>query len=160
MSNSLVTPWTAARQAPLSMKFSRQEYWSELPFPPPGDLPDPGIQPESPALAGGFFTTEPPGKPINELWILSDLIIQRLFLVHTSQHKLAGALFYSAIQGAELMETQHFVWTMGSSWWLQKGSKTGELGFGFLLPQPQNDTSHSYTHLIGQNQSDDPTQLQ
>ena len=40
-----VTPWTVAHQAPLSMEFSRQEYWSELPFPPPGDLPDPGIEP-------------------------------------------------------------------------------------------------------------------
>ena len=58
-----VTPWTAARQAPLSVGFSRQEYWRELPFPPPGDLPDPGIEPISPALAGGLFTTEPPGKP-------------------------------------------------------------------------------------------------
>ena len=56
------TPWTAARQAPLSMGFSRQEYWSGLPFPPPGDLPNSEIEPESPALAGGFFTTEPPGK--------------------------------------------------------------------------------------------------
>ena len=46
-----VTPWTRARQAPLSMGFSRQEYWSGLPFPPPGDLPDPGIEPVSPALA-------------------------------------------------------------------------------------------------------------
>ena len=46
-----------------SMEFSRQEYWSELSFPPPGDLPEPGIQPESPALAGGFLTAEPPGKP-------------------------------------------------------------------------------------------------
>ena len=45
------------------MEFSRQEYWSELPFPSSGDLPDPGIEPSSPALAGGFFTTEPPGKP-------------------------------------------------------------------------------------------------
>ena len=48
------------------MRFSRQEYWSVLPFPPPGDLPDPGIEPASlasPALAGGFFTTEPPGEP-------------------------------------------------------------------------------------------------
>ena len=44
------------------MGFPRQEYWSELPVPPPGDLPDPGIKFESPALAGGFFTTEPPGK--------------------------------------------------------------------------------------------------
>ena len=50
------------RQAPPSMGFSRQEYRSELPFPSPGDLPDPGIKPMSPALAGGFFTTEPPGK--------------------------------------------------------------------------------------------------
>ena len=46
------------------MGFSRQEYWSGLPFPPPGDLPNPGIKPVSPALAGRFFTTEPPGKPI------------------------------------------------------------------------------------------------
>ena len=57
-----VTPWTIARQAPLSMEFS----WSGLPFPPPGDLPDPGIEPTSlvsPALRGRFFTTAPPGKP-------------------------------------------------------------------------------------------------
>ena len=54
------TPWTVAKQAPLSMGFSRQEYWSGLPFPSPGDLPDPGMEPTSltsPALAGGFFTT-------------------------------------------------------------------------------------------------------
>ena len=59
------TPWTVAYQAPLSMGFSRQEYWSELPFPSPEDLPDPGIESLSPALAGGFFTTEPPGKPLD-----------------------------------------------------------------------------------------------
>ena len=55
-----------AHQAPLSMGFSRQDYWSGLPFPPPRDLPDPRIEPTSPvspALAGRFFTTEPPGKP-------------------------------------------------------------------------------------------------
>ena len=54
------TPWTAAHQGPLSMRFPRQEYWSGLPCPPPGDLPNPGIQPtslRSPALAGRFFTT-------------------------------------------------------------------------------------------------------
>ena len=51
-------------QAPLSMGFSRQEYWSGLPFPSPGDLPDPGIKPKSPALADRFFTIEPSGKPI------------------------------------------------------------------------------------------------
>ena len=59
------TPWTVARQAPLSMGFPRREYWSGLPFPSPGDLLDPGIQPASPSLAGGFFTTEPLGKPYN-----------------------------------------------------------------------------------------------
>ena len=51
--------------APLSMGFPRQGYWNEWPFPPPRDLPDPGIEPEFPALAGRFFTAEPPGKPRN-----------------------------------------------------------------------------------------------
>ena len=57
------TPWTAAYQVPLSMGFSRQEYWSGLPFPSPEDIPDPGMEPMSPALAGGFSNTESPGKP-------------------------------------------------------------------------------------------------
>ena len=51
-------------QAPLSMGFSRQEYWSGLPFPSPGDLPDPGIEPRSPALQADALTSEPSGKPI------------------------------------------------------------------------------------------------
>ena len=58
-----VTPWTAACQAPLSMGLPRQEYRSGLPFPSPGDLPSPGIEPASPALTGRLFTNEPPGKP-------------------------------------------------------------------------------------------------
>ena len=58
-----MTPWTIARQAPLSMGFSRQGYWSGLPFPPPGDLPNPGIEPESPALQAGSFPAELPGNP-------------------------------------------------------------------------------------------------
>ena len=64
-----VTPWAAACLAPLSMGFSRQEYWVGLPFPTPGDLPNPGIEPESPALAGKFFTTAPPGKPYIYIYI-------------------------------------------------------------------------------------------
>ena len=59
--SSFVT-WTVAHQAPLSMGFSRQEYWNGLPFPSQGYLPNPGMEPVSPALAGGFFTTEPPQK--------------------------------------------------------------------------------------------------
>ena len=57
-----VTPCTVAHQAPPSMGFSRQEYWSGLPFPSPGDLPDPGIEPRSPALQEDALTSEPPGK--------------------------------------------------------------------------------------------------
>jgi len=57
-----VTPWTVAHQAPLSMEFSRQEYWSELIFPSPGDFPDPGIEPESTPLQADSLPTEPPGK--------------------------------------------------------------------------------------------------
>ena len=74
------TPWTLSRQAPLSMEFSSQEYWSGLPFPTPRDPPSPGIKPESlasPALAGRFFTTAPPEKPIKwfqdtlSTWVLA-----------------------------------------------------------------------------------------
>ena len=65
LSPTLYDPLTVAHQAPLSVGLSRQEYWSGLPFPIPGDLPDPGVEPASlasPALAGRFFTTEPPGS--------------------------------------------------------------------------------------------------
>ena len=71
--NSFVTPWTVAVQAPLSMGYSRQEYGSGLLFPLPGNLPDPGIEPVSPAFAGGFFTTGPPGKPQGAALSGSDL---------------------------------------------------------------------------------------
>ena len=56
-------PWTVAYQGPLSMGFSRQEYWSELPFPSPGDLPNPEIKPRSPTLRADALPSEPPGKP-------------------------------------------------------------------------------------------------
>ena len=62
MSNS-VTPWTVGHQGPLSMGFPRQEYWSELLFPSPGDLPDSGVEPRSPALQSDSLLSEPPGKP-------------------------------------------------------------------------------------------------
>ena len=75
MSDLFVTPWTITCQDPLSMGFPRQEYWHGLPFPSPRDLPNPEIKPMSPALAGTFFTTEPPGKPlltcsVFQIWLL------------------------------------------------------------------------------------------
>ena len=60
VSDSFVTPWTVAPQAPLSMGFPRQEYWSGLPLPSPGDFPNPVIKPATPVLTGGFLTTKPP----------------------------------------------------------------------------------------------------
>ena len=65
-----VTPWTVARQAPLSMGFPRQEHWSGLPFPSPGDLPGTGVEPMSSSLAGRFFISEPLEKPIGKVYLL------------------------------------------------------------------------------------------
>ena len=73
-----VTPWTVAHQAPPSMEFSRQEYWSGLPFPSPGDLPNPGIEPGSPALQADTLPSEPPIK-INKF----NFFLKRL---HTMLH--------------------------------------------------------------------------
>ena len=70
MSESLWFPWTVAHQTSLSVEFPRQEYWSGLPFPSPGDLPDPGIQPGPLALQADSLPSEPPGKPIYLLYLL------------------------------------------------------------------------------------------
>ena len=75
MVDSFATPRTEACQAPLSVGVARKEYWSGLPFYSPGDLPDPGIKPMSPALAGQFFTTKPPGKPKCMIGILFSLVL-------------------------------------------------------------------------------------
>ena len=75
------TPWTVAHQAPLSKGFSSQEYWSGLPFFPPGAVSDPGIESASlmsPALAGRFFTTEPSGKPTVITSLKKERIFQRM----------------------------------------------------------------------------------
>ena len=82
VSDSFVTPWTVACQAPLSMGLFRQEYWNGLPFPPPENLPDPGIEPvslESLTLVGRFFATVPPGKTTTEAqyhiyWVSNDTL--------------------------------------------------------------------------------------
>ena len=73
------TPWTVARQAPLSMGFSRQEYCSGLPYPPPGDRPNPGIESRSPALQVDSLLSEPPGKP-KDTAVGSLSLLQGIFL--------------------------------------------------------------------------------
>jgi len=94
MHTSFATSKSVAHQAPLSMGFPKQEYWSGLSFPFPGDLPDPGMEPASPAslsLAGGFLTTEPPGKPnegivrSRKVYICKDKVPGRL-VTHTHTH--------------------------------------------------------------------------
>ena len=89
-----VTPWIVAHQAPPSLGFSRQEYWSGLPFPSPEDLPDPGIEPRSPSLQAEALTSEPPGKPKILEWVA------HLFSSGTSQPRnqtrvscIAGGFF-------------------------------------------------------------------
>ena len=72
-----VTPWTVAHQAPLSMEFSRQEYWSFLPFHSPGDLPNPGIKPRPPALQAGSLPSSHQGSP--KSWSLLFLLLSEVY---------------------------------------------------------------------------------
>ena len=108
MSDSFETPWTVACQAPLSMGFPRREYWRGLPFPSPGDLPDPGTEPESPALAGGVFITEPPEMPpvfsnswLNLSWpsfILPSLL--SIFVISTLNYILGRLLVSTSLSSS------------------------------------------------------------
>ena len=92
MSYSFATPWTVAHQLP---GFSRQEYWSGWSFPSPGNLPNPGIKPMSPALAGGCFTTEPSGKPFGNLLIDKWIVVtMRMSFPSQVQRKL---FFYAGL---------------------------------------------------------------
>ena len=92
---TLVTPGTVACQTPLSMGFSRQECWDELPFPSPVDHPDPGIEPRSPALQAGSLPTEPPGKPkCVYRHIYGTLILFLWYMIYVIPH-----ISYSQISG-------------------------------------------------------------
>ena len=79
-----VTPWTVAHQASLSRGFSQQEYWSGVPFPSPGDLPDPRTEPTSPALAGRFFTTAP--KALIKSRVCIKIELKFVYLYKNSNH--------------------------------------------------------------------------
>ena len=87
MSDSFATPGTVAHQAPLSIGFPKLEYRSGLPFPSPGDLPDPGFKPASPALAEGFFTPGPPEKPCEKTQSLKLLTLPLMVFSDSSVGK-------------------------------------------------------------------------
>ena len=92
MSDS-ANPWTISRQASLSMGFSRQEYWSELPFPSPGDLPDPGIKSGSPALQADSLPPEPPGKSFSfskKICVKNAHLIRIVVLIHVNVYEVCG----------------------------------------------------------------------
>ena len=105
MVSDSVTPWTVARQAPLSMGFSRQEYWSGFPCPSPGDLPNPGIKPGSLALQANSLQSEPPGKP--------NLIRERL-KDHNTVKLSCVKYFYTKNVWKETLKV---VLTVISGWW-------------------------------------------
>ena len=102
------TPWTVAHQPPLSMESSRQEYWSGLPFPSPGDLPDPGIELPSLAMTGEFFTTASSGKPRGPIWF---------------PHKVLGCMLLDLhCRGKALQDEDgaghhlHYLWVVLPGW--------------------------------------------
>ena len=133
-----VTPWTKAHQAPLSMRFSRQAYWSGLPFPPPGDLPNPGIEPVSPELVGGVFA--PPGKPL-----------LNTSYVHKSRHQGRNRSVVQDSILAYLKSCKEKLWRSAIlPWWLRLKclpgmQKTRVRSLGLEDPLEKEMATHSST---------------
>ena len=129
-------PQTAVSQAPLSMEFSRQEYWTGLLFPPPGHLPNPGIKPASPvspALAGRFFTTRSPGKPS---WEYS--LSERKKVIGTSEGEKRAQCREGEIQetGKARNSQDNSYSTWGQSWAKQVEPRMRTNGWRLQQPRP------------------------
>ena len=106
-----VTPWTIVYQAPPSMGFSRQEYWNELPFPSPGDLPDPGIEPQSPALQAYALPSKPPGKPLMyRLKIRTESVLSHFLKALTGSASVHCELDYTELEYL-------YAWFIGCHLW-------------------------------------------
>ena len=134
--------WTVARQAPLSVGFSRQEYWRRLPFPPPEDLSSPGIEPTSlvsPALAGEFFTIVPPGKALYMycFTLLKKCLLLLLLLSHCSRVRLCATPETAAHQASPSLgfsRQEHWSGLPLSSPWIQ----IEDVNYNFVhLPKDQ-----------------------
>ena len=109
-----MTSWTVTRQAPLSVRFPRQEYWSGLPFPSPGDLPNAGIELMSPALAGRVFTTEPPGSPIQNMKVKVLVAQSCLTLCDPMDYSLPGSSVHGILR-ARILEKVAILFSRESS---------------------------------------------
>ena len=124
--DSFATPWTAIHQVPLSMRYSRQGYWSGLPFPSPGDLPNPGIEPGSSALQANSLPAELQGKithlfihsivdrDVSILWLLGWELLWTLLCVSFGVHMCAFAL-YSLIMPSKQLEEFFGPWSFSLS---------------------------------------------
>ena len=121
VSNCLVTPWTLAHQAPLSMGFPRQEYWTGLTLSSPGDLPYPETKLTSPGLAGRFFTTEPPGKPH---WM--------------NIHEEINCCLLNLKEAAKTCLTVEIPWTVACQASLSMGISRHEYWSGLTFPSPKD----------------------
>ena len=115
MSSSLGTPLTVAHQAPLSMRFSRQEYWSGLPFNSSWDLPGPGIEPRSPALQADSLPSEPLGNPLFNLSLTA--VARSLNVCQTLIHVTRGRYYYHSHFTAEETETKRICSSHTASKW-------------------------------------------
>ena len=93
---TLCDPVDCSPPAPLSMGFSRREYWSGLPFPSPGDLPDPGTEPKSPALQADALTSEPPGKPMASHCLMAGMNLDIFYLDYQGNAQFAHRVFKNA----------------------------------------------------------------
>ena len=163
VSETFATPWTIAHQAPLSMGFPRQEHWSRLPVPSSADFPDPGIKPVSPVLAGGLFTTEPPGKHLwptalrkqkRALLILSNLVFQQQSSPREGEAAYTGwtriliiiiSTVIATVLIAVIIVVVRFI-TIRASYWMVcnlQGDSTGWISFN-----PHHDASCNccYSH--------------